>query len=74
VVQSNGHYGLSCRRSAGRQSRHHAGNAILAHTLRSACVPDMLEPPGLIRGDGKRLDGMTLVGRTMACELPAQIR
>jgi len=37
------------------------GNDILVRTLCSVDVPAMLEPPGLIRGDGKRIDGMTLV-------------
>jgi len=32
----------------------HAVNYILAHTLRSVNMPAMLEPPGFIRGDGKR--------------------
>jgi len=87
MVQPNGNHDMSCRRSSGRQSRHHAVNAILARTLRSVDVPAMLEPPDLIRGDGKRPDGMTIVpwsgGRTMVwdftcpdtlvCSLPADL-
>jgi len=53
LVQSVGHQGLSCRRSAGCHSRHHAVNDILARTLRN--VPAMLEPPGLIRGDSMEI-------------------
>jgi len=68
-VLSNGHHGLSCRKSAGRQSRHHAVNDILARTLHSVGVPAILEPPGMLRGDGKRPDGTTLIpwsgGRSM---------
>jgi len=55
-VLPNGHHGLSCRRGPGRQSRHHAVNEIIAHTLRSVGVPAILEPTGLNRGDGKRPD------------------
>jgi len=76
MVQPNGHPGLSCRRSAGRQSRHHAVNANLACTLRMVDVPAMLEPPGHIKGDGKRPDGMTLVpwSRGLGLYLPGYAR
>jgi len=78
LVQSVGPHGLSCRRSASRHSFHHAGNDILAPTLRSVSVPAMLEPPGLIRGDGKRPNGMTLVpwsgGRSMVWDFTCPIR
>ena len=54
---------------SGRHSRHHAVNDLLARTLRSLGIPAVLEPPGLIRGDGKRPDGTTLIpwsgGRSM---------
>ena len=60
-VHPDGYHGLSCRRSAGCQSRHHAVNDIIATTLCSVGVPAILEPPGLMRGDGKRPDGMTLI-------------
>jgi len=53
--------GLSCRRSAGRQSRHHAANDIIARTFRRVGVPSILEPPGLIRGDGTRPDRATQI-------------
>jgi len=36
-------------------------NEILAQSLRSIDVPAVLEPPELMRGDGKRPDGKTLV-------------
>ena len=60
-VQTDSHYGLSCKRSAGRQSRHHAVNDILARTLRSVGIPAVLEPPGLLREDNKGPDGATLI-------------
>ena len=61
LVQPDGHHGLSCKKSAGRQTRHHAVNDLLARAFRSVGVPAILEPPGLIRGDGKRPDGSTLI-------------
>ena len=60
-VSSKGHHGLSCRRSAGRWSRHEAANDVIARALRSAEVPCIREPAGCSRSDGKRPDGMTLV-------------
>ena len=36
-------------------------NGIIANALRSLGIPTVLEPPGLLRGDGKRPDGSTLV-------------
>lgn len=68
-VLPDGRHGLSCKKSAGRHSRHHAVNDIIARTLRSIGIPAILEPPGLLRGDGKRPDGTTLIpwsgGRSM---------
>ena len=57
----DGRHGLSCRKSAGRQSRHHVVNDIFARAQRSTGVSADLEPPGLLRGDGKRPDGSTLI-------------
>jgi hypothetical protein len=61
TVQENGHHGLSCKRSAGRHSRHAAANDVISRALRSAEVPNIKEPPGCSRADGKRPDGLTLV-------------
>jgi len=60
-VLQNGHHGLSCRRSAGRHYRHDAINDIIVRALRSAAIPASREPAGLIRGDGKRPDGVSLI-------------
>ena len=60
-VSVDGTHGLSCSRSAGRHSRHSAVNDILARSFRNAHIPVVLEPTGLLRGDGKRPDGVTLV-------------
>ncbi|CAG9118843.1 unnamed protein product [Plutella xylostella] len=60
-VNQLGHHGLSCRRSAGRLSRHAALNDILRRALVSVNTPAVLEPAGVIRDDGKRPDGMSLI-------------
>src|SRR5882757_6552376 len=56
-VAPDGFHGLSCHRSAGRDSRHASINNILAMALRSARVPTLLEPGGLLLGDAGRPDG-----------------
>lgn len=61
LADALGHHSLSCRLSAGRSSRHHEMNGIISRSLVSAGFPTLLEPPGLMRGDGKRPDGTTLV-------------
>ena len=58
-VSQFGTHGLSCRSSEGRHPRHAAINDIICRTLSSAGIPARLEPPGLLRSDGKRPDGMT---------------
>src|SRR6218665_2666876 len=47
--------------SKGRSIRHHATNDIIWPSLQSAYVPSMKEPSGLLRTDGKRPDGATLI-------------
>src|SRR6218665_2793601 len=70
AVSSDGHHGLVCRLSKGRSIRHHAINGIIWRSLQSADVPSMKEPSGLLRTDGKRSYGATLIpwsaGRYMA--------
>ena len=61
AVDSLGHHGLSCCRSAGRIARHASINDIIRRALSTAGVPAVLEPNGLVRDDGKRPDGMTLL-------------
>jgi hypothetical protein len=61
TVDLEGHHGLSCRRSAGRQLRHSLANDAIARAFRSVDIPVELEPSGLLRGDGKRPDGATLI-------------
>ncbi|CAK1595074.1 unnamed protein product [Parnassius mnemosyne] len=59
-VDRLGHHGLSCTSGAGRLSRHAALNDILRRALVSANVPVALEPQ-IVRSDGKRPDGMSLI-------------
>ena len=54
-----GTHGLKCKKSKGRWSHHHSVNDIIARALTLANVPAILEPPGIVREDGKRPDGMT---------------
>jgi hypothetical protein len=59
-VESNGHHGLSCKKSAGRHRRHALANDVLLRAIRSVDTHAELEPPRLLRSDGKRPDGATL--------------
>ena len=61
LVDELGTHGLSCRKSAGRLSRHSAINDILKRACASINVPSILEPSGVYRDDGKKPDGLTLV-------------
>ena len=58
-VDTLGHHGLSCTKSAGRFPRHAALNDVVKRALASAGAPSILEPVGLDRGDGRRPDGLT---------------
>ena len=61
-VNRKGTHGLSCKKSSGRFPRHKECNDILCRAMISAGLPSTLEPPGLLRDDQKRPDGMTLTG------------
>lgn len=60
-MDKKGRHGLKCRKSAGRHARHALINTIIKRALVSADVPAVLEPVGLAREDGKRVDGMSLI-------------
>ena len=60
LVNRLGHHGLSCKKSAGRLSRHANLNDVIKRALANAGLPSVLEPQGLDRGDGRRPDGLTL--------------
>ena len=52
---------LSCRRRGGRISRHQSANETIRRALVSGGIPAVLEPVGVVREDGKRPDGMSLI-------------
>lgn len=60
-VDGLGLHGLHCIKSKGRYSRHQEINNIIHRALSSAQIHNHLEPPGLLRDDGKRVDGVTLI-------------
>ena len=59
-MDSRGLHGLSCKYSAGHFPRHLAMNDVVKRALQKACLPSVLELPGLDRGDGSRPDGITV--------------
>ena len=58
-VDSRGTHGLSCRSSAGRQSRHAQINDLVWRSLSRANIPSTKESKGLITSDERRPDGLT---------------
>jgi hypothetical protein len=61
LVDTLSHHGLSCIKNAGRISRHSCLNDILKRAFSSANIPCILEPTGVLRDDGKRPDGITII-------------
>lgn len=61
LVEPNGLHSFSCKKDSARILRHNALNDIVHRSLLKASVPSMKEPPGLMRSDGKRPDGTTLI-------------
>ena len=61
MVTSRGTHGLSCKRSSGRSTRHQQINDAIWRALKRVDVPSTKEPAGLLRGDGKLPNGLTLV-------------
>ena len=60
-VYSCGTHGLSCKRGSSKLTRHAIINNLVHRALVKARIPYTMEPTGLSRTDGKRLDGLTLV-------------
>ena len=60
-VESRGIHGLWCRHSAAGISRHNMVNDIVCRAMQRAKIPAKKEPPGLLRSDNKRSDGVTLI-------------
>ena len=61
VVDAKGIHGLSCKRSASRSIRHQQINELVWRALRREDTPSIKEPSGLLPGEDKRPDGLTLV-------------
>ena len=60
-VESRRIQGLSCRHSAARISRHNMVNDIIWRAMQRAKIPAAKKPPGLLRSDNKRSDGVMLI-------------
>jgi len=73
TADARGIHGLSCRLAFGRMARHHEVNDLVWRALCKANVPSVKEPSGLVRDDGKRPDGSTLIpwhaGKAMAWDV-----
>ena len=61
TVDALGSHALSCKHNAGRIQRHAYINDLIYKALVRAAIPAVKEPQGIVRGDGKRPDGLTLV-------------
>ena len=60
-VDARGLHGIACKKNAGRQQRHSMLNDIIWRSFGRANIPSKKEPLGLLREDGKRPDGVTLI-------------
>src|SRR6218665_2648646 len=60
-IDATGSHGLSFSLGFGRIARHSAINDIIHRTLSNAGIPSIKEPPGLLRTDGRRPDGLTMI-------------
>ena len=61
MVTARGEHGLSCSLGFGRMARHGALNDLICRALNKAGFPAVKEPQGILRSDGKRPDGITLI-------------
>ena len=61
VVDVRGSHALSCKYTSGHLTRHNHLNDIVLRSLTRAKIPATREPAGLLRSDGKRPDGLTLI-------------
>jgi len=53
-------HGLLCKRSFGRNVRHHAINDLIWRTLNKANILSQKQPAGLLKSNGKRPIGLML--------------
>ena len=61
LIDAHGTHALSCKLGSGKHSRHNTINDIVCRSLARAGIPSVKEPTGLLRSDGKRPDGLTLI-------------
>lgn len=61
MADVRGCHALTCKRSSGRIIRHNYLNDIILRSLTRASIPATREPLGLLRSDGKRPDGLTMI-------------
>ena len=60
-VDTKGRHGLSCTQGFGRIARHNTLNDLIHRSLSKAGFPSIKEPPGLLRTDGRRPDGLSMI-------------
>ena len=58
---AQGIHGSVCKQAPSKIARHQAINDVIARAITAAGVPLTKEPVGLVRIDGKRPDGLTLI-------------
>jgi len=60
-VDARGLHCFTCKHVPGHTARHQSLSDVVSRAFASAGITAMREPSGLVRGDGKRPDGLTLV-------------
>ena len=68
-VDSLGTHGLHCSMSLGYHHHHSTVNDVIKRSLASAKIAAHLEPVGICRADGKRLDRATVMSWQSSCIL-----
>jgi len=73
-VDAQGFHAMVCKKASGRITKHRVLNNITWRSLGSAsCCPAIKEPPGLVRQNGIRPDGLTLIpwqsGKSLAWDV-----
>jgi len=75
TVDARGTHGLACRNNKGRLIRHSLLNDIIYRGMTKAGFPSKKEPAGLLRSDGKRPDGCSVIswqgGKCVAWDVTA---
>jgi len=60
LVDAQGLHATACKKAPGKIARHHVLNDNIWRAFGAAGIPDVKQPSGLDRQDGKRQDGLTL--------------